>query len=278
MQSRVWAEYAALDEHARPADPLRPEVMKGGGRGYYRNISLLSAWAHAPFMHNNAVGPETCGKPEHAELDFYSSPYVDTDGEPVADPPPCWPYDPTVEGRYKLYVASMQELLNPDQRIPKVFVLDRDIVVDVAPAVSLLGRDIGLSLTIPAGFPAVDVNSLRYKDLIQDLVLVGRDPAKFDAKYAELLTAPQRDELRSGLQQIREVLLETSTINGIELVLGREDAVVARVQDLTLQVGNDFVQRYYSNVLGHVENGGHEFGASLSPREKAALIAFVATL
>ena len=58
MQSRVWAEYASLTEQARPADPLRPEVMKGGGRGYYRNISLLSAWAHAPFMHNNAIGPE----------------------------------------------------------------------------------------------------------------------------------------------------------------------------------------------------------------------------
>ena len=58
MPGRVWAEYASLDAHARPADPTRPEVMKGGGRGYYRNISLLSAWAHAPFMHNNAIGPE----------------------------------------------------------------------------------------------------------------------------------------------------------------------------------------------------------------------------
>jgi len=34
-----------------------------GGRGYYRNISLLNIWAHAPFMHNNALGPEICGKP-----------------------------------------------------------------------------------------------------------------------------------------------------------------------------------------------------------------------
>ena len=58
MEGRVWAEYASLDAHARPADPVRPEVMKGGGRGYYRNVSLLSAWAHAPFMHNNAIGPE----------------------------------------------------------------------------------------------------------------------------------------------------------------------------------------------------------------------------
>ena len=67
MPSRVWEQYASLNLHERPADPNRKEVMKGGGRGYYRNISLLSAWAHAPFLHNNAIGPEICGKPSDAE-------------------------------------------------------------------------------------------------------------------------------------------------------------------------------------------------------------------
>ena len=178
MQGRVWAEYASLDTHRRPPDPTRPEVMKGGGRGYYRNISLLSVWAHAPFMHNNAIGPEICGKPAMPALDFYSSPYVDADGKRLADPPDCWAFDPSVEGRYALYKASMAELLNPDRRVPKMFVLDRPIIIDIAPAVSLLGRDIGLTLEIPEGFPAVDVNSLRYKDLIQDLVIVERRPGE----------------------------------------------------------------------------------------------------
>ncbi len=277
MKSRVWAQYASLTEQSRPADPLRPEVMHGGGRGYYRNISLLSAWAHAPFMHNNAIGPEICGKPGQGP-DFYSSPYVDADGKPLADPPPCWAYDPSVEGRYRLYEASMQDLLNPDRRIPKMFLLDSDIVIDIAPKVAVLGRDLGLSLTIPAGFPALDVNSLRYKDLLQDLVLVDRDPRSFDAKYATLLTEPQRSELRQGLLAIRAALLRTASLRGIELVLNRKEAVVGQVQDLTLQVGNDFVQRYYSNVLEHVENAGHRFGEGLSERDKQALIAFVATL
>ena len=142
--------------HACPSRrPAAARGDEGRGTGLHRNVSLLSAWAHAPFMHNNAIGPEICGEPEHAELDFYSSPYVDADGKPLADPPDCWPYDTSVEGRFRLYVASMEELLNPGERIPKMFVLDQDIVVDVAPKVSLLGRDIGLSLTIPAGFPAV---------------------------------------------------------------------------------------------------------------------------
>ena len=48
-----------------------------GGRGYYRNISLLNVWAHAPFMHNNAIGPEICGKPSNKDNDFYRAPYVD---------------------------------------------------------------------------------------------------------------------------------------------------------------------------------------------------------
>ncbi len=278
MASHVWAEYAALDVQNRPTDTNRPEVMRGGGRGYYRNISLLSAWAHAPFMQNNAIGPEICGRPDDPALDFYASPYVDAEGGPLSDPPDCVAFDPSVEGRYALYQASMAELLHPGTRTPKMFLLDRDIVIDIAPGVELLGRDLGLTLTIPAGFPAVDVNSLRYKDMIQDMVLIGTDPAKFDLKYADLLTPERRDELREGLAAIRAELLRTAGVSGIELVLGREEAVVGRVQDLTLQVGNDFVQRYYSNVLDRVENAGHRFGEGLSERQKQAVTAYLATL
>ena len=151
-------------------------------------------------------------------------------------------------------------------------------LIDIAPGVELLGRDLGLTLTIPAGFPAVDVNSLRYKDLIQDMVLIGNDPGKFDLKYAELLTPERREELRAGLGEIRAELLKTAGISGLELVLGREEAVVGRVQDLTLQVGNDFIQRYYSNVLDRVENAGHRFGEGLSERQKQAVTAYLATL
>src|SRR5690606_6084885 len=99
MPGRVWEQYAALDLHERPADSNLPEVMKGNGRGYYRNISLLSAWAHAPFLHNNAIGPEICGRPGDAAVDFYRSPYVDAEGKPLASAPDCWPFDPSVEGR-----------------------------------------------------------------------------------------------------------------------------------------------------------------------------------
>ena len=113
--------------------------MKGGGRGYYRNISLLSAWAHAPFMHNNAIGPEICGKPARRRRSTSTPrPTSTPTGKPLADPPDCWPFDPSVEGRYALYKASMAGAARtPTRRIPKMFVLDRDIVIDIAPKVAL---------------------------------------------------------------------------------------------------------------------------------------------
>lgn len=262
MRSRVWEQYASLTLHENPADPSLPEVMKGGGRGYYRNISLLSAWAHAPFLHNNAIGPEICGKPEDTALDFYVSPYVDAEGKPLANPPACWPYDPSVEGRYALYKASMENLLDPDSRTPKIPTLDRDIVIDVASEVKIGDLDIGLALRVPKGYPAVALNSLRFKDMIQDMVLAAREPQRFDEKYATLLTAEQRAELKQGLLDIRGTIIT-------------EPGPV--ILDLVGDVG-DFVQRYYSNVLERVENAGHRFGEDLSEREKQALIAFVATL
>ena len=262
MRTRVWEQYASLNLHERPTDPTRPEVMRGDGRGYYRNISLLSVWAHAPFMHNNAIGPELCGRPGDARLDFYSSPYVDGDGKPLAAPPPCWAFDPSVEGRYRLYKASMEMLLNPDRRPRKVALLDEDIIIDVAPKARLGSLETGLSLRLPKGFPAVALNSLRFKDLLQDAVLAARDPAKLEKKYEELLTPAQLIELKELLGRVAGRLLRE-----------RGHAVL----DLASEEG-EAVRRYYLNVLDWTENGGHRFGEQLSDREKSALIAFLATL
>lgn len=63
-----------------------------GGPGYLRNISLLSVWATAPFMHNNAIGEVT---------------YL-ADGAP----------DFTVKGRIEQFENSFAELMLSDD--PKV--------------------------------------------------------------------------------------------------------------------------------------------------------------
>jgi len=246
----------------RPVDPALREIMKGSGRGYYRPPTLLSIWTQAPFMHNNAVGPEVCGKPSRKETDFYSSPYVDQNDRPAANQPPCLAFDPSIEGRYRLYKDSMQDLLYPNQRLRKVTLTDQDIVIDVAPDFKLGGVEGGLALVLPKGKPAVLINSLRYKDMLQDIVLLRRDPAKFEAKYKDILTAGQFRELREKLAGL-----------GVEIAASNGRFII----DIT-QPQRDFIQAYYSNVLGRVENAGHRFGENLSDAEKRALIAFLATL
>lgn len=263
MPGRVWNEYASLDQAARAGDPLRAEVRSDHGRGYMRNVSLLSAWAHAPFMHNNAIGPEICGKPSTNGIDHYDMPYFDENGEPISNAPECLAFDPSVQGRYDLYVASMQALLNPDSRIEKRFVLQEDILVDIVPDVEI-GDSFkgGLTLRVPAGTPAKSMTSLRFKDLIQDLILVDKDPEKFRLKYDGAITGPALVELEAGLNSLRRKILSLQTERVIELA-GDQSA---------------FVQRFYSNTLDSLENQGHRFGESLTDREKQALIAFVATL
>jgi hypothetical protein len=262
MPSRVWAEYAALTLRERPVDPALREIMKGSGRGYYRPPTLLSLWTQAPFMHNNAIGPEICGKPARKDADFYSSPYVDDSDRPLANPPPCVPFDASVEGRFKLYKDSMQDLLNPNRRLRKIAITDQDIVIDVAPDFKLGGVEGGLAIVLPKGKPAVLINSLRYKDMLQDIVLMKRDPQKLEAKYKDILTAGQFRELR---EKLADLDLE------IERSRGRFTIDISQPQ-------REFIQAYYSNVLGRVENAGHRFGENLSDAEKNALIAFLATL
>jgi hypothetical protein len=262
MPSRIWDEYAARDLRERAVDPALNEVMKGSGRGYYRPPSLLSVWAYAPFMHNNAIGPEVCGKPSNKEIDFYSSPYVDANDRPLANPPACEPFDPSVEGRYKLFKASMAELLDPSKRLRKVNLIDDDIIVDVTPKVTVGDLEAGLSIKLPKGSPAVMLNSLRFKDLIQDILLSQRDHAKLDLKYRDILDPARLRELKQGLDRLRVTLTRQH---------GKFTLDIAQTQ-------SDFIQKYYSNVLGRVENAGHQFGDNLSDREKQALIAFLATL
>lgn len=71
----IWEEFSSEDYKQRPSPGSVPNVVNRmvpgvggvqsgerkieGGPGYYRNISLLSVWATAPFLHNNAIGEQT---------------------------------------------------------------------------------------------------------------------------------------------------------------------------------------------------------------------------
>jgi len=256
MSGHVWEEFGSQTLRARAQVPGSREPSDGG-RGYYRNISLLSVWAHAPFMHNNALGPEICGWGGKGPYEFYRPVYVDSENRLLPDnqQPACWAYDPTVEGRFKLYKESMRMLLNPQERIPKITKLDRDIVLDLGPKV-MDGEDerklFGFTVTVPAGASAGALGNFQHKQFAVDLVL-----AKLDRKQLEKKRGP---ELAGEIAQVAEEVLANPAAL-IDTLRKRPKLVEA-----------------YSSCTDLIENKGHRFGENLSVQDKNALTAFLATL
>ncbi|WHZ22677.1 MAG: hypothetical protein OJF47_001789 [Nitrospira sp.] len=256
MQGHIWEEYGSETLRAKPADPNIKEPSDGG-RGYYRNISLLSLWAHAPFMHNNAVGPELCGGPDD---EHYNSPYADEKRViALTDPPACWPYDPSVEGRYRLFKASVADLLNPGKRVPKVTMFNRDVVIRLFPKLSDGNAERYLNATIvfPKGTPASRIGNFRHKEFADDLVLSKTDFGKLEAKYVARYGA---ETGKTAAATIREKAKDLVNDPKSLLLIGAE------------------LRELYSNSLMLREDDGHRFGEDLSDRDKQALTAFLATL
>nr|ART38219.1 F307 [uncultured bacterium] len=273
LQGHVWAQFADEDYHARKtvSGILEPH---DGGRGYYRNISLLNLWAHAPFLHNNAVGPELCGwgGTKGNPYELYRPSYVDASqpGKPLlaADQQPaCWAYDPSVDGRFKLYVASMRDLLNPAQRIPKATKLDQDIVLDIGPRIfdgNAEKRLAGFTVRVPAGATAGNVGNFRHKDFIGDLVQAKLHPDALEARLSTLLPAAQARQLTAEMQSIGKA------------IVADPDRLVEVVQEARART--PALWQVYASCSEEVENDGHRFGEDLSEADKNALIAFLATL
>jgi hypothetical protein len=171
-------------------------------------------------------------------------------------------FDPSVEGRYRLFKASVEELLNPSARLPKITLVDQPIIIDgpIFP-----GETQGFQLQIPAGIPAAIPANLRHKELIGDLVLVKTNVEGLRSKYASRGPADV-DRIVTALQDILK-----------QLTAG----VVSNPESVVSQIGRDhlpFIQQTYSNSTVEIENEGHSFGSTLSPADKKALTAFLATL
>lgn len=273
LRGHVWEQFANEDYHARKtvSGILEPH---DGGRGYYRNISLLNSWAHAPFLHNNSVGPELCGwggdKTNTYEL--YRSSYVDA-SQPGNPPlpkdrqPACWKYDPSVDGRFKLYVASMQDLLNPSKRIPKATKVDEDIVLDIGPRI-FDGKDekrlIGFTVRVPAGSTAGNVGNFRHKDFIVDLVRAKLKPNELEARLATVMPAAEAKKLAEEMRTIGKAIVSDP------------DRLIDVVKEARART--PALWQVYSSCSAEIENDGHRFGEDLPDADKKALIAFLATL
>ena len=273
MSGHVWQEFGSETLRARAPDAALADP-NDGGRGYYRNVSLLNLWAHAPFMHNNAIGPELCGWDGDAANpdEFYRPVYVDAGqpGKPLlpaAEQPACWSYDPSVEGRFKLYVASMRELLNPERRIAKATKLDQDIVLDIGPRVwdgEEERKLVGFTVRVEAGATAGNVGNFQHKTFAVDLVELKLHRDRLRKRLSERLGAGNADKLMVELDGIAEVAMRDPG--------GMVEAVKAARSRLPLMA------KVYSSCTEEIENDGHRFGENLPEADKNALIAFLATL
>jgi len=138
-----------------------------GGPGYLRNISLLSVWATAPFLHNNAVGDLTYLK----------------DGKTI---------DYTVRGRIKQFEMAFAELMTSDNpeinphRPQKISTTDRDI--KVAPREDQQGA---IKLPVSAGTPIANFAS---SNPHEPLVMKCDDPVE-NKGHQFGITLPDADKL-----------------------------------------------------------------------------------
>ena len=273
MAGHVWQEYGSETLRAQPPDPNVKEPGDGG-RGYYRNLSLVNLWAHAPFLHNNALGPELCGKPQNAANDFYARRprYVDASNVkllPAERQPACFEYDPSVEGRFKLYALSMQALLNPAQRIPKVTLLNEDVTLRVGPRLwdgTEKERLLGFELTIPSeidgrGVTAGTLGNFQHKAFIVDLIRAKTAAGELERSL----------NARLGKETGKKVLADLKAV--AQEVAGKPNGLVE-----ALRARPYLIKQVYSSCTAEVENEGHRFGEDLSEADKNALIAFLATL
>jgi hypothetical protein len=207
-------------------------------------------------MHNNAIGPEICGVPSSGKSP-YASPYVSAEtGAQLPDGgPACWEYDPAIEARFNLFLASMDALLNPEKRIPKVTLLTNEIILDIGPRLRVQEgeTETGISIRIPAGLPSARLGNLRHKELIDDLVLTAAQPEAIEQKYGPATAT-----------KLRQLLAE---------IAANPSGVVDTLFDHA-----ELIRELYSNDTEVIENGGHRFGEGLSADAKRDLTAFLATL
>jgi hypothetical protein len=86
-------------------------VPPGGGRGYYRTPSLVSMWATAPYLHNNALGDYHVVNARTGARELFPN-----DGRDLAKDGSPLTIDTSVEGRMKMFQDGVEKLLWPQKR------------------------------------------------------------------------------------------------------------------------------------------------------------------
>lgn len=262
MKGHVWQNFSSDSYKNLPTTTTdrfgRPVT---GGPGYYRNVSLLSVWAHAPFMHNNSVGPEICGRVAQG-AQVVKSTVEGRQLDPVKKYTCDINFDPSVLGRLVLFEKSVDELLTaPQARRKKVSLIDVPIKIQL-----------GLKnqfLEIPAGVPLNYIANLDFKTFSYDLLYSG---AVLENAGEAAFTSFWNSRFRSNPQIAIQM---ASAVRAISHSIASSTKIPSQELIPALRVISSIYQTCNSD---NIENGGHNVKTNLTDEEKGALKAFMVTL
>jgi hypothetical protein len=168
-----------------------------------------------------------------------------------------------VAGRFALFKASMQDLLNPAQRVAKITRFSEDVPIVFGPRIwdgEEEQQVLGFRVTLPAGTRAGTLGNFQHKQFAQDLLLSKLRPLEVQERLNRTLGQKRGSEAFAALNAIREEVVRAP---------GQMVDAVRKHSDLLA---------VYSSCTAAVENEGHRFGEGLSAADKRALTAFLATL
>jgi hypothetical protein len=221
-------------------------VLPGGGRGFTRPASLVSAWSTAPFLQNNTVGP--------------------------FDP------SPSVAARMKVFQASIEQMLWPERRAK-----DPIFANDSGPGVGVIDRTTADSyIWVPAGFVPDSLRGLLStgERLFPMFVKNGSVEIGPIPKGTPVSLLANADLLGADLPVNERIAHQRELLNILKIAqhdLKRGVDIFANPQIL-----DELLK--LSKCPDFVVNKGHYFGTNLMPDEpalsdddKRALIAFVKT-
>ena len=223
-------------------------TLPGGGRGFTRPASLVSAWSTAPFLQNNSVGR------------FEPS--------------------PSVEARMRVFQDSIEKMLWPERREK-----DKIFANDSTPGVGVIDRTTTDSyIWIPQGYLPDNLRGLLglgqrlFPFLFRDgSIQIGPIPEGFPISlFADVdMLGPREDSVKDRADRRAKVLRMFRQIIQ-DLKDGRDAFNNRQTIDLMLEL---------DKCKDFVVNKGHYFGTSfqteepaLSDADKRALIAFLKTM
>lgn len=278
MKGHLWEQFASNSYWNKPATSRDPKGKPiAGGPGYYRNISLINVWAFAPFLHNNAVGPEVCGRPEGAGLEVHSNTYEGEQIDPKTKRTCDMKFDASIEGRLKVYEASMDELLTEEsKRKKKITRADVPIRLPLGMSLKSLGQPARkFYLEFPAGTPIATIGNLDLKGLVADIMgsLKHIDNEAEYNKYWNEQAGVGGAEMAAAVKGTLALFKNIKDVQAINGVITELQASIRENSNERLKT----YMKYYSNCLASYENVGHNIGVNLPQQDKNALKAFLAT-